>query len=721
MTSFTDFTAAILAFASPQRSPACVCSRRCCACESGVARDGDMVRRATKAAPWPSEYKSHYEAFGGRWLGAGSVHSEDHDIGKIMYSIHSLCYAYPQLDVVVNHYDNPRPKKATRGRNPTRPTPLAGQQRILTTWIPGFKGLFWKLALTPEFVSRFTVVWMFDSDIAVHPSVLPLGTMTASLFATGASVVQPSIRALVHGTYHSFLRVRAAHMSCLAHTARFVELQTPVFRTDAWVAFQSKVMSLIPDEDLAQSDYGIDISWCAFLASEFPSRPPCLVLPATSALHSNTHRIERFMNATAARTVRSCAGVCRVIQKHFLGFMQNFSHDTRDCWAASPAGLQWEGGKFSLDGSLVTARRTRSGAHSNVSLETEEDEADPHRQARYLGLVSIHSKDNRLTTMLLSLKAVVDSVPTLRIFINYFDNDNPADSADRGQKPNVHADNRFFYSKVPGNRIKFWVSKIDVAMLEHIIAVWIFDPYIALYPANYPLMTFFSIRGAIQAEVLQLTVRGTEAAAFSDEQFALVDPPSGSNPSCAATTLSAVRWESVLIAKDTFKALLKKFKHREYPPDDAALGKAVCHVAEKGLEDRRLDTFKRPACAILREPRVQLLDDTLETGRRRVRRDAPGGYKDPCLKEGCPGSFTANETSAVFDDGRCYGFGIKGWNFKGFRTHELGQRRKHYDASRTNEINLKREEKMAKFRKRMSRVSGRGRGRGGQVDAQRRR
>ena len=677
-----------------------------------------MLQR-TQAAYQPSEDKVHHDAFLGRWLGAGSVHSEDHEVGKIMYSVRCLCNAYPQLDILVNHYDNPRPPKATRGRNPTRPTRLPGEQRISTTWIPGFKGVFWKLALTPEFVNRFTVVWLFDSDIAVHPSVLPLGTMTAALFATGASVVQPSIRALVHGTYHSFLRVRAAHMSCLAHTARFVELQTPVFRKDAWVAFRTKVMSLIPDEALAQSDYGIDISWCAFLATEFPRRPPCLVLPATSALHTNTHRIERFMNETAAHTVRSCTDTCKVIKKHFLGFMQNSSHDTRDCWAASVAGLEWQGGKFSLDGSLVTARK-RSTASSNVSLETEEEEADPRRQARYLGLTSIHSKDIRLTTMLLSLKAVMDAVPMLRIFINYFDEDDPSETgrANRVRAKNVHDDSRFYYSRVPGNRVKFWVSKIDVAMLEHIISVWIFDPYVALYPANYPLTAFFAMRGAMQSEIMQLSVRGTAAASFSEEQFALANPPSGSNPSCAATTLPAVRWESVFIAKDTFKAILKKFRWREDPPDDALLGKIVCNVAEMGMADRRLDQFKRAACTILREPKVQLLDDTLETGRRRVHIPAPGGDKNPCLKAGCPGSFVANESSAVFDDGRCYGFGIKGWSFKGFRTEELAKRRKQYDATRTNDINRMRQEKMAKYRRRSaayhSQRKGAGRSLGGE-------
>ena len=149
---------------------------------------------------------------------------------------------------------------------------LAGHNRLGTTWIPGMKGLFWKLVLTPAFVQRFSAVWMFDSDVAVHPSIFPLGSLMGVLSGTGASLLQPSIRAQWDGTYHGFLRVKHAHMSCLATTAKFVELMIPIFRMEAWAAVHRRMFARLADEDLFRADHGIDLTWCALVASEIVLR-----------------------------------------------------------------------------------------------------------------------------------------------------------------------------------------------------------------------------------------------------------------------------------------------------------------------------------------------------------------------------------------------------------------------------------------------------------------
>ena len=72
------------------------------------------------------------------------------------------------------------------------------------SWVPGMKGLFWKTVLTPLRTSMFRVVWLFDSDMAVHPSVLPLGTIVRTLLATSASLLQPAIRAAGGDTQHTW-------------------------------------------------------------------------------------------------------------------------------------------------------------------------------------------------------------------------------------------------------------------------------------------------------------------------------------------------------------------------------------------------------------------------------------------------------------------------------------------------------------------------------------
>ena len=185
------------------------------------------------------------DAFSGAWLGAGTVHSRDRQHMQIMRSAFALCSQYQQLTVVMNHFDDPVPAHAPRGLHALIPQfeKLAGHNRLGTTWIPGMKGLFWKLVLTPAFVQRFSAVWMFDSDVAVHPSIFPLGSLMGVLSGTGASLLQPSIRAQWDGTYHGFLRVKHAHMSCLATTAKFVELMIPIFRMEAWAAVHRRMFA----------------------------------------------------------------------------------------------------------------------------------------------------------------------------------------------------------------------------------------------------------------------------------------------------------------------------------------------------------------------------------------------------------------------------------------------------------------------------------------------
>ena len=264
--------------------------------------------------------------FGGAWLGAGAMHTQDNMLPQMVYSLVSLCRAYPQLEVVLNHFDDEVPPSLRQ--HATVPQPLTAEMpRIKTTHVPGMKTLFWRVVLTPEFVSRFSLVFTFDGDIALHPSVFPLGAIAAASVSIGASLVQPSIRAVVHGTHHVHLRVKPAHMSCLAHSARFVELQLSLFRTAAWAEVHRSLLSHIAAEHLATSDYGIDQTWCALLYDAFPRRPACVVLPTESVLHTNTHRIEKFMNRSTQQAERSCSGTCKTLRSRFRRYFQNESHN----------------------------------------------------------------------------------------------------------------------------------------------------------------------------------------------------------------------------------------------------------------------------------------------------------------------------------------------------------------------------------------------------------
>lgn len=132
---------------------------------------------------------------GDAWLGATSVHSSDPRVPALLHSLRELCDANPALHLVINHFD---PDASSRVK--ARPA----SDRIQVSWVPGMKGLFWKTVLTPLRTSMFRVVWLFDSDMAVHPSVLPLGTIVRTLLATNASLLQPAIRSAGGETQHTW-------------------------------------------------------------------------------------------------------------------------------------------------------------------------------------------------------------------------------------------------------------------------------------------------------------------------------------------------------------------------------------------------------------------------------------------------------------------------------------------------------------------------------------
>ena len=622
------------------------------------------------------------DAFSGAWLGAGTVHSRDRQHMQIMRSAFALCSQYQQLTVVMNHFDDPVPAHAPRGRHSLVPQfeKSAGHNRVGTTWIPGMKVLFWKLVLTPAYVQRFSAVWMFDSDVAVHPSIFPLGSLMGVLSGTGASLLQPSIRAQVHGTYHGFLRVKHAHMSCLATTAKFVELMIPIFRMEAWAAVHRRMFARLADEDLFRSDHGIDLTWCALVASEIPDRPPCLVTPSISALHTNTHRIERFLNSSARVHVRSCSGVCKTLQRDFRPFWTNYSHDTKDCWGASINGLR-KAGTFGQEGLTVKARGRRKDA--NESLQGQE----PGETVHYLGLTSMHSLDNAMTTMLLSLKSTLEAVPDLRVFINHFDALKPGQS----EPARPHADSRIFFSRVPGGVVQFWRTVITEGLLDGISALWIFDAGLSLHSSTLPLKSLLEARVKMPAAVIQATVKSSTIDLISERQFDKVSAKRGGT--CDATTIHAVSFNSVVIASSVWRIFVSLALLQ--PPDvgEQKLGRVACDAAarsygmdELGVMPKGLNWMhKSPkaSCVLLRAPAHRLLP-TFRHPRHQQLLDVRPGLTT-CFTRGCPGTFSVNNSLANHDDGRCWSVSLTGYSPHGYRSIQLSERA-HANAIKHNKF-----------------------------------
>ena len=623
------------------------------------------------------------DAFSGAWLGAGTVHSRDKQYLQIMHSAFALCSQYQQLTVVMNHFDDPIPAHAPRGRHALVPQfeKTADGDRVGTTWIPGMKVLFWKLVLTPAYVQRFNAVWMFDSDVAVHPSIFPLGSLMGVLSGTGASLLQPSIRAKVHGTYHGFLRVKHAHMSCMATTAKFVELMIPMFRMEAWAAVHRRIFARLADEDLIRSDYGIDLTWCALVASEIPDRPPCLVTPSISALHTNTHRIERFLNSSYLRDERSCSKVCRTLQREFRPFWANYSHDTKDCWGASIDGLS-KSGTFGQEGVTVKARGRRKDA--NESLQSEE----PGQAVRYLGLTSMHSRDNAMTTVLLSLKSTLENLPDLRIFINHFDALKPGQT----EPARPLADSRIFFSRVPGGVVQFWRTVITEGVLDGISALWIFDAGLSLHSSSLPLKSLLEARVKMPAGVLQATVKGSAIDLISERQFDKVFAKRGGT--CDATTIHAVSFNSVVIASSVWRIFMTLAGLQPPDVDDHKLGRVACDAAARshgmdasGVMPKGLNWMHhksaKSSCVLLRAPAHRLLTTFRHPRHQQHLDERPGLTK--CFTRGCPGTFSVNNSLANHDDGRCWSVSVTGYSPHGYRSTQLLERA-HANAIQSNKF-----------------------------------
>ena len=158
------------------------------------------------------------------WLGAVSTHTNDYGrTSQIRASLDALLTAYPELCIALNHFDAGGEAPDTRS---------AGQRRqhgrLQVTWVPGMKGLFWKRVLTPERTRGMRMVWLFDADVAVHPSVMPLGLLASALLSSNASALQPLVRAAGMGTDHKWLRQRPSLSSCAASVFRADDRAPPL-------------------------------------------------------------------------------------------------------------------------------------------------------------------------------------------------------------------------------------------------------------------------------------------------------------------------------------------------------------------------------------------------------------------------------------------------------------------------------------------------------------
>lgn len=318
---------------------------------------------------------------GPTWLGATAVHSSD--LRRLTPALFALQHAYPRLALAINLFDDGPSDVLLQALD---------MSRVRVSRHKGMKSLFWKLELSPGRLAarwqegagdvqggggdparmisprpgsrpaplQLDLIWLFDCDLAVHPSAFPLSQLHAALIGANASALQPAVQGWhLAGSRHPHLHPRTTHISCVVTSAKFLELMTPIFRFDAWAAFHREVLSAVPDQALAASAHGIDLVWCAFLARAFPDRPACLVTPGILATHLNSKSIERFHQTALA--VRSCNDTCVFLQSRWPHLYGNFSRhgasNTGECWAVADGGLERRGGFVGVDSSGTVRAR----------------------------------------------------------------------------------------------------------------------------------------------------------------------------------------------------------------------------------------------------------------------------------------------------------------------------------------------------------------------------
>ena len=595
-----------------------------------------------------------------QWLGATATHSRDKDMPTLVDSLSALVLHYPQLHMVVNFFDhepvNPSQLLRTHARNQSALAQLEG------TAVAGMKTLFWYRYLTPARTRHLKAVWVFDCDIAVHPSVFPLGQLAGVMAATRATVLQPSIQALVHGTYHPWLRVRKAHMSCLATTAQWVEMQTPLFAGDAWARFHEKVLSIIPEKGLATSDFGLDIIWCAFLKDEFPTRPACLVTPSASATHLNSHAIENFMSKEVMKQVRSCSTTCTVLFERFKSYWKNFSHHTGECYSVKGhAGLMAAGSHYAISGDGTI--RARHGGHRQVGLTTgmstemKDEDSDAalaqvvRNLPRGVGAVSLDAKDRRVSLLALSLTKLCNAMPGLKIVVNLLEKEGSKGRTGRHQ--DVSQDDRIMTTYIRGPRALFWKHVLTPGFLaDPIDYVWLLDPSLAAHPAANPLPQLLNVMRTTEAYLVysrpHSSTLGHKVKAFS--------PGAAENPGCAASTVRyAPLALSTVIRADAWKLIHANVLSRI---DETQLGKveAGFEMLLCGVIYRRWGDTRRPTCV-----ESHLLSSRLSEGREQFDLSVPVGG---CEAEKCQAPlrklFPLTFNGSLHDDGRCWVPGPKG-------------------------------------------------------------
>jgi hypothetical protein len=204
-------------------------------------------------------------------LAATSISERDPHLRSLLSDLVDLSGVHPWVRVLINFFGTIR-THATE-RKISSAVHLA-HPSIATSFVPGFKTLFWQRVLTPSALAAFTHLFVFDSDMLVRPASFDLVGLLRVGEAINASIIQPAPYGGGAGTY--MLGTKRCpdsdackcspdpHSQCVVCRQPVVEVKVPLFTVAAWRTVYDRFLSLVPSSKLT-ADKMIDIIWCGLL------------------------------------------------------------------------------------------------------------------------------------------------------------------------------------------------------------------------------------------------------------------------------------------------------------------------------------------------------------------------------------------------------------------------------------------------------------------------
>ena len=138
----------------------------------------------------------------------------------------------------------------------------------------------------------FDYLWLFDSDVQF--ATFPIVATVRHMRAGNVMLAQPVIAGSGRTSDHKHLRaplngVPACHFRC----TNIVEVMTPIFSREAWIAVFKELLFRLPERVLKITVAGIDLAWCPLLRHSFPHKNACAVLGNSTIVHDDRRSIER--------------------------------------------------------------------------------------------------------------------------------------------------------------------------------------------------------------------------------------------------------------------------------------------------------------------------------------------------------------------------------------------------------------------------------------------